>query len=186
VGGEARALYLDPANVTGNHKMLAPQIIEKPPLRVIGIEAPFVSVLSPDATNFQVIGPLWDKFLHRTKQIPNRVGHAMFGIIYGRPESERTHPHELQYLASVPVSATSTVPDGMVSHNVPAGTFAVFTHRGPIAKIGETVRDIYHAWLPQSGYVHAGIADVELYDERFRMNSEDSEMEIWLSIRRAS
>jgi AraC family transcriptional regulator len=166
--------------------MLQSQIVDKPTLTVVGIEAPFISVLSPDATNAQVIGPLWDKFLHRSKQIPNRVGHAMFGVIYGRPESERSHPDELQYLASVSVSAVSKIPDEMVSRTVPPSTFAVFTHRGPIWKIGETVGEIYRVWLPQSGYAHAGIADVELYDERFRMNSDDSEMEIWISVRRTS
>ena len=123
--------------------MLQPLIVDKPELKVIGIEAPFISVLSPDATNAQVIGPLWDKFLHLVKQIPNRVGNAMFGVIDDVPESKRSHPHEMMYLASVPVSALSTVPAGMIAKSVPPATFAVFTHRGPIRNIGHTVREIY-------------------------------------------
>ena len=28
----------------------------------------------------------------------------MYGVIYGRPEGERSHPHELQYIAAVAVN----------------------------------------------------------------------------------
>ena len=114
--------------------------------------------------------------------MPNRIGDAMYGIIYGRPESQRSHPHEMQYLAGVAVSSIVEIPEGMVARAIPAGTFAVFTHRGPIKTIGDTIAEIYRVWLPQSSYEHAGIADVELYDQRFRMNDESSEMEYWVTV----
>ncbi|MEK6260003.1 MAG: GyrI-like domain-containing protein [Planctomycetota bacterium] len=157
-------------------------IVEKPELKVIGYEASFIHALSPEATNIQVIGPLWDKLTRQSAHIPNKIGDAMFGIIYGRPETERTHPHELQYIAAVPVSSTAEVPEGMVSWTVPAGTFAVFTHRGPIRNIAGTVSEIYRVWLPQSDYQLTEIADVELYDHRFCPDGADSEMEYWISV----
>jgi AraC family transcriptional regulator len=162
--------------------MLTPRIENKPELKVIGLEAAFINALSPDATNLKVIGPLWDQFCHLANKVPSRVGTAMIGVIYGRPEAQRAHPDELQYIASVPVSSTAEVPSGLVARTVAAGTFAVFIHRGPIQGIGETVREIYRIWLPQSGYRHAGIADVELYDERFHCDRETSEMEYWVSV----
>ncbi|MCI0638412.1 MAG: GyrI-like domain-containing protein [Gemmataceae bacterium] len=162
--------------------MLQPQIVEKPALRVIGLEAAFIHALSPDATNFKVIGPLWDKFIKRASEVPDRIGDAMFGVIYGRPESERSHPHELQYIAGVSVSSAAAIPEGMVSRTVLAGTFAVFVHCGPIKTIGNTVHEIYRVWLPQSGYQHGENADVELYDRRFCVDGADSEMEYWLSV----
>lgn len=163
--------------------MIQPQITEKPELLVAGFEAPFIHALSPDATNFKVIGPLWDRLIHNVESVPNRVGKEMYGVIYGRPEAERSHPDELQYVAGVPVCRDSELPDGMVSHTVISNTFAVFTHRGPIGNIGNTCREIYRNWLPQSSYEHAGIADVELYDDRFNCESDDSEMEYWISLR---
>ena len=87
------------------------------------------------------------------------------------------------YLAGVSVSEVGKLPDGMTSRTVPAGTFAIFIHRGPIQGIRETVREIYRDWLPQSGYEHAGIADVELYDHRFCLDSPDSQMEYWISVK---
>ncbi len=162
--------------------MPQPLIVEKAELKVVGCEAAFKHCLSPEATNLQVIGALWDTFIGRADRIPNRIGDAMFGVIHTRPETERTHPHELQYVAAVSVSSTAEVPAGMVSWTVPAGTFAVFTHRGPIGTIGDTVSMIYREWLPQSAYQHAGTADVELYDHRFCCDGADSEMEIWIPV----
>jgi AraC family transcriptional regulator len=163
--------------------MLEPQIVEKPALTVVGLEAPFISAMSSDATNFKVIPPLWDKFVHRAKEVTHRIGHDMFGVIYGRPAAQRSHPHEMQYIAGVPVSNTAQIPEGMVAHAVAAGTFAVFTHRGPIHTIGKTVEEAYRVWLPQSAWKHAQIADVELYDERFCGGGDESEMEYWISVK---
>ncbi len=162
--------------------MLEPQIVEKPSLTVVGLEAAFISALSPNATNFKVIPPLWDKFVRRADRVTHRIGHNMLGVIYGRPPPQRSHPHEMQYIAAVPVSSTSEMPEGMVAHTVAAGTFAVFTHRGPIHTIGKTVDEIYRVWLPQSTWKHAQIADVELYDERFCGGGVGAEMEIWISV----
>jgi AraC family transcriptional regulator len=163
--------------------MLQPQIVEKPELCVIGLEAAFISALSPQASNAEVIGPLWQKFFERAQGVPHRIGQEMYGVIYSRPDSQRAHPHELQYIAGVAVSNAVEPPAGMVARSVPAGTFAVFTHRGPIKGIVHTLHEVYRVWLMQSAYEHAGIADVELYDRRFRPGSEDSEMEYWISVR---
>ncbi len=164
--------------------MLQIQIIEKPELKVIGLEAAFIHALSPDATNFQVIGPLWEEFIPRANQIQNRTGDGMVGVIDGRPTAERSHPDELQYLAAVPVTSLAEIPEGMVARTIPEGTFAVFTHRGPITSIGNTVLEIYRVWLPQSDFQHAEIADVEIYDHRFHGDRDDSVMEYWISVRK--
>jgi AraC family transcriptional regulator len=164
--------------------MLQPRIEYKPSLTVIGMRRSYRHALSPDATNMQVIGPLWEEFVSRAESIPNRASHAMFGVIYGLPEAQRSHPHELEYIAAVPVNSTTDVPAGMVTWTVPAGAFAIFEHHGPIARIAETVREIYRQWLPASEYEHSGIADVELYDERFCADGQESVMEYWVSIKK--
>lgn len=161
---------------------LQPQIVEKPPMTFVGLEASFKHGLSPETTNYLVIPPLWKQFSGRAKELPNREGHAMYGIIYGRPEEERSHPHELQYIAAVAVAEVGDIPDGMVARTIPAGTFAVFLHRGPIHKIAETCREIYRVWLPQSPWQHAQVADIELYDDRFCAEGKESEMEYWISV----
>lgn len=163
--------------------MQQPQIIEKPALTIVGLETPFIHALSPDTNNFKVIPPLWEQFLNRAAEVPGRSDpRTSYGIIYSRPESERSHPHELQYIAGVEVELPAEPPPGMVLRTIPAGTFAVFLHRGPIQRIGETCREIYRQWLPQSAWKHAEIADVEVYDERFDCEGAASEMEYWISV----
>ena len=139
--------------------------------------------LSPECNTQQVLGQLWSEFPGRAGSVPHRSGETMYGIIYGLPEVQRSHPHELQYIAAVQVSQAAGVPEGMVAWTVPAGKFAVFLHRGPIQRIAETCRYIYREWLPASTYEHSEVADVELYDDRFCADSESSEMEYWISIR---
>ena len=162
--------------------MQEPQIVDKPALTVVGLETSFLHALSPVTNNFKVIPPLWEEFSRRAGEVSNRLGKSMYGIIYGRPESERSHPHELQYIAAVAASRADKIPDGMVSRTIPAGKFAVFLHRGPIQNIGDTCYQIYRVWLPQSSWQHSEIADVEVYDERFCPEGDESEMEYWISV----
>jgi AraC family transcriptional regulator len=162
--------------------MIDVKIVQKPAIKFVGWERSFLHGLSKDSTAGEVIGPLWGEFGGRAKEVPHRAEEAMYGVIYGRPESERKHPDELQYIAGVRVSEIGPLPAGMVSRTVPAATYATFIHRGPIWKISETVREIYRVWLPQSSYQHAQIADIELYDSRFDCESDASEMEYWISV----
>jgi AraC family transcriptional regulator len=170
-----------PLTVAGS-VMLEPQIVDKAAWTIVGLETPFIHGLSPETNAPQVIGPLWEAFCHRSAEVSGRLGKEMYGIIYGRPEQERGHRDELQYIAGVAVGPTHTVPPGMSRREIAAGTFAVFVHRGPIHKISATCREIYRVWLPQSAWKHAEIADVELYDGRFDCDSETSEMEYWISV----
>lgn len=162
--------------------MLQPKIIDVPEMLVVGMEASFIHALSPEANNTQVIGALWNKFAARIQEVPHRLGEVSYGVLFSKPAAERRHPDELQYLAAVAVSKADEIPEGMRSFTVPAGTFAVFTHRGPMSEIGETVAQIYHEWLPQSQYQHAHIVDVERYDERACTDSGAAEMEYCISV----
>jgi AraC family transcriptional regulator len=158
-------------------------IVAKPELTVVGMRRSFIHALSPDTNNVRVIGGLWGEFLERAAGIPDRVGQATYGVLFARPAGQRSHQDELEYIAAVAVSSTSRVPAGMVARTIPAGTFAVFLHRGPIKNIADTCRAIYRDWLPSSPYEHSGLADIELYDHRFCADSDESEMEYWISIR---
>ena len=61
-------------------------------------------------------------------------------------------------------------------------TYAVFEHKGSMMGFGDTLNAIYKKWLPSSDYVGNGKGDVEIYDERWSMDGEDSVMEYWVGI----
>ena len=73
----------------------------------------------------------------------------------------------------------------MVHYEVSAATFAVFTHKGPISKIADTIHYIDRVWAPASEFKHSGI-EIERYDARYGGNSDDSEIEYWVSVVRKS
>jgi len=163
--------------------MQQPILLEKPSMTIAGFGTPFIHALSPDANAAQVVGPLWDRFIAAASEVPHRVGGEMFGIVSDLPEGERSHRHELHYLAGVRVSSTAGLPATMTFRTIPAALFAVFTHRGVIASLRDTVHAIYRTWLPQSAYEQADVPDVELYDHRFCPEVGTSEMEYWIAVR---
>ena len=130
--------------------MNEPEIMQKDAFTLVGVEAPFIGALSPDSNNFEVIPPLWDQFVDRIEEIEHRSDKACYGLVLTPPVGERSHPDELLYVAGAVVSEVSSVPEGMVSREVPAATYAVFTHRGPIGNLPETIRFAMDVWLPRS------------------------------------
>ncbi len=162
--------------------MLQPTIVEKAVFTVVGCQQTFIHALSPEANNLNVLDALWERFCDRDREVSNRIGTESYGIIFERPKESRKHPHELEYIAGVRVSVAATIPDGMLCFTIPAATFAVFVHKGPIKNIGTTAQRIYRVWLPSSGYVRSGPVDVELYDQRFCVDGAESEMEYWVPV----
>jgi AraC family transcriptional regulator len=70
----------------------------------------------------------------------------------------------------------------MEGKTIPPATYAVFTHHGPITRLGETYGHIYGEWLPSSGYARTDGPEFELYDARFRHDAPDSEMDIYIPV----
>lgn len=164
--------------------MSEPVIQRCPAWTILGYEGAFRHALSPEANNQQVIPELWNRLCGDPVLFDEmQIGNATYGVIYGRPETQRSHPDELQYIAGVKVEATVEPREGLSKHEIPESWFAVFSHHGPMERIHETVRWIYRQWLPASDYEHAGVADVEIYDQRFQPGREDSVMEYSISVR---
>ena len=162
--------------------MIEPEIVQKEAFTIVGMEASFIGALSPDANNFELVPALWHRFINRLDEVESRTDEACYGLIITRPERERSHPDELLYVAGAAVRGVASIAEGMVSHTVPASTFAVITHRGPIADLPETILCAMEEWLPGSGY-RWNLLEVERYDHRFSVESpQDSEMETWMGI----
>jgi AraC family transcriptional regulator len=90
---------------------------------------------------------------------------------------------EFVYVAALPVSQVSDVPEGMVVCNIPKATYALFTHKGAIADIRLTVEYIWGTWVPKSGRELADSPDFELYDERFDPETGTGEVDIYVPVK---
>ena len=65
--------------------------------------------------------------------------------------------------AGVAISEGVTLPEGLTEQRLPAGTYAVTTHRGPYEQLGDTWARFMGQWLPQSGKRMAPGVTFEVY-----------------------
>jgi AraC family transcriptional regulator len=167
------------------HMQQTPEIVTLPARMFAGLQARFISAVSPSANNFEVLPRLWDDFLPQSAQVESLDPGVMYGLCdcvspLGDPS---TTPDEIFYLASVQVAPGTTPPDGMVLWPSAGGTFARFIHRGRVDGMGETMGFIFGKWMPDSGYERAPGPEIERYDERFNPHSADSYLEIFIPVR---
>ncbi|MGZ4031605.1 MAG: AraC family transcriptional regulator [Tumebacillaceae bacterium] len=176
---EPAAAHELPANQGGI--LVEANIVNKPEFYVIGLEIPAMSIACAEdmVKNNEQIPELWEQFNPRVGEIKNRTDLSTFyGVCIPADDAK------FSYMAAVEVSSLEEVPDGMIGYTIPAQQYAVFTHRGPVWTIQDTMQQIYGSWLPQTGYEFAKAPDLEVYGEKFMGPANaDSEMEICVAIK---
>ncbi|MCP1184566.1 GyrI-like domain-containing protein [Paenibacillus sp. 1781tsa1] len=61
--------------------------------------------------------------------------------------------------------------------------YAVFTHKGTLARLNDTFQYIYETWLPQSGSVRTNAPEFARYDQRYLgPTNEDSVLDIYIPV----
>lgn len=156
---------------------MEPKFIELPRILVAGV--PYYG--DPSDGQF---AKMWEILNGMAGQIANqKIPVTHFGV--------ESYTEEFQtkgkwfYLAGVEVTSLDVIPIGAVAKIIPANTYAVFTHTGPLpGTLGETFHYAYHQWLPESGYTQAAAYDLERYDERFLgPTNPHSVMEVCIPVR---
>jgi AraC family transcriptional regulator len=162
---------------------MKPEIITLSDLTLVGFSARFISAQSPDANNMEIIPPLWRKLMKRKAEIGRIIDSFSYGACRMLPAAEREREDELDYLAGVSVGGMVDVPEDMTKWMIPASSYACFTHRGPITKLGDTIAFAHGTWLPISGFAYnPDAAELERYDHRFRDGGADSELDYLVPI----
>lgn len=75
-----------------------------------------------------------------------------------------------------------TIKRGMIEYTIPAGRYAQFLHRGPESNIHKTYDGITE-WLRMQYCDPSREIDVEYWDERYKGESEDSEIDLFVPMR---
>jgi AraC family transcriptional regulator len=132
------------------------------------------------ATNTR-IPELWARFVPRLDEIPHRVTTNTYGVCL---DADPTTVEEIgfTYVAGVAVERIDGVPPDMVAVTIPASRYAVFTHAGHISRMGDTVKQIWGVWLPQSRHRHVSRPDFESYDARWDPATGLGEIDIYVPI----
>lgn len=151
---------------------MEPKIVQKEAFCVVGVSKRFKMGETND------IPQLWGQLMGKMDQIKHLVGD---GNSYGVTTNYEEEENVFEYIAAFKVSEIEDVPEGMVSLEIPAQTYAVFPCTMPT--IGETYDIIYQTWLPQSEYEHAYTAEYELYPSTFNPEDPDSQFEVYIPVK---
>lgn len=164
---------------------MEPEIVNLEALHVVGLSNRFISILAPDANNFEVIPALWDRFNARKSEIQGaRPGVAVGLCLCEDDPSETENTGELSYLAGSVISAepSEPLPEGMRLISIAAGPYARFTHHGELTKLQHTMSYIHLTWSPRSGYQLDQRPEIEWYDSRFKPDQADSAFDILIPL----
>lgn len=146
-----------------------PTLLCRPGMRLVGLRTSFFGVDSDKNNLGDKLPALWDAFLARHHELTDAQTDVLYGAVIPTPGQER-----LDYLAGALVPGKPRVPAGMVSLEVPAATYAVFTHRGLPRELNQTVNYIYGSWLLSSAMSHTYGPDLELYGREYVPDSRES------------
>lgn len=160
------------ANLFAEESMESYKVIQKPSMKMIGIECRTSN--DPDA-GAQDIPMLWQKFFAEQIQskIPNKVSEEVIAL-YCDYEGDYTKPYSC--VIGCWVSSLDEIPAGMVGKTVPASTFAVYSAVGDYPK--SLIETWGHIWGSKLERTYAG--DYEVYGSKFA--SPEKEVEVLIAI----
>ena len=132
--------------------------------------------------NFKIIQNHWLKFnteLKRKELNQNSSNWTKYGITFKTDK-------KYFYLTAIPVM-NFIIPDNFTHLEIPQGEYEVFTHKGKMENIKNTLFDIYKVILPKSNLTikdqsKTGFIHFEKYDYRFKWNKPNSIIDIYLPI----
>ena len=146
------------------------QIINKPAFAVVGMKIH----TSPQEGDFP---GLWRRFGPRMHEIQHVVAPE---TSYGLSTNWDETTGKFDYIAAMQVDSTEDLPEGMVSLQIPAQTYAVFPAK--LSTISETYDQIHSQWLSAAGRRRASGPDFEYYDEQFNPDDPESEFHLYVPI----
>lgn len=159
---------------------MLPEIILMPAKKILGKN--MAMSLAENKTS-----ELWRSFMIRRNEVYGRVGEEYYSINVYAPDFDMNHMNmETNFIkwAGVEVSNAELIPEEMELFEIPEGLYAVFLHKGGMEAFGATMYHIFAEWLPSSEYVWENRPQFEVLGKKYKNNSDDSEEEVWIPIRR--
>ncbi len=125
---------------------------------------------------------VWEEFFPIYDKMKHDSNAKFYGTMYWDANTPETADMQVSYMVGVPVKVLKSIDKPFEKHVIKGGEYAVFIHKGPVDKIMETYDYIYGTWFKNSGYKDRYGDVFEYYDERFKDQSPDSIVEIWIPI----
>ena len=103
---------------------------------------------------------------------------------YGYADPRETPPEEWRFDLALTVPKDFKLSDEVIDRELPAGRYAVTTHKGSRDNIGDTIYHLYRDWLPESGEELGDLPCIFCY-HNFDHEVAETELltEIWVLLR---
>jgi AraC family transcriptional regulator len=158
--------------------IMQPKIVTREAQAAIGMGGAF------EPKSLWSINKLWNEFLKRTSELQDvQPGYALGICASELPGISKAESNQIAYVAAMPVYSCEHVPPGMMTVQLPAGKYAVFTHSGALAELPKTIDYIWGDWVPNHKDILNEGPDFELYDERFNGTTLSGEIDIYLPLK---
>ena len=104
----------------------------------------------------------WETLCNNSEVCKTFGPHSEFlGLCHDDPET--TEEDRIRYDACVTIAEPAEFGDKVVVQAIPAGRYAVCTHKGSYEGLQEVYHRLYHEWLPGSGHKPAEGPALEVY-----------------------
>ena len=166
-------------------KMKTSSTAQLEPPRVENSKALLIAGLREHYTNQTMnnISGQWQRFAPHIGKIAGQVGQKTYGVCFEFESAEG-----IDYVSGVEVSSALGLPAEFAAVRIPAQKYAVFSHRGHVSQLRDTLDAIAHAWRPEWGEAlrprgPETPAFFERYTEEFDPRTGMDGIEVWLPIR---
>jgi AraC family transcriptional regulator len=119
----------------------------------------------------------WRRFAPHIGSIPSEVPDVTYGVVANFDDEG-----SFDYFTCVEVERCNDLPAEFATLRIPSWRYAVFTHKGHVAAVPNSMREIWTRWLPSSGHQVADGPFFERYDQRFDAMTGNGEIELWLPL----
>lgn len=158
---------------------LNPRIVTLPETKLVGVR------LKMSFANDRT-GELWRSFMPRRHEVVNPATQDLMSVQWFAQvfNWKAVDPAaEFDKMAGVEVKDFNHVPDGMETHTLVGGMYAVFHYTGDPRAYAPVFRFIFEAWMPESGYTTDHREHFEVLGEKYKNNDPASEEDIWVPVK---
>ncbi|MEU3830975.1 AraC family transcriptional regulator [Streptomyces sp. NPDC029080] len=157
------------------------RVVHKPGFSVVGAKARVPLVHSgPNQAIIDFVRGIGDQPRELLEKLSDQEPHGILAVCDDLDPS-RAEGTDLDYYHGVVTSAS--VPEGMATLPVPAGTWAVFTTSGPAPEAIQVLwRDVFTAWFPSNLY--RSRPGPEILRMRMSADGSEADAELWLPVER--
>ena len=158
---------------------MIPQIQTIPPKKLIGIATKMS--LSDNRTK-----ELWQTLMPRRSEINNRIGTDRISMqVYDDSWNHQKFTPNKTFTrwTALEVEGFEDVPEGLGTHILTGGKYAVFHHKGPVMTFPKTWKYIFYKWLPESECELDEREHFEVLGKDYKPFDPNAEEMVWIPIK---